>query len=300
VCAWASPAAATTAAGLPDADRAGPAICRVDTRGNELTVDVRGTPLADVLRAIGERASIDVTLRGDFSAPVTASFAGVPLEEGIRRLVPGHSLVVTYAGSSGTPGANAVTGIVVVSGSAGSPAPMSVERERPTPGGNGDTSVAAPATNAPLTGWVDDIRALTGEADLGSRAALARLTEISASEPAGAVREQAVAAIGRLAGVDIEPALTAALADADASVRLRAVRGLRRTGTETAVASLARAATDDPDPEVRLAALSALTSFPGPAMVQGLVRAMADPDGRVRDAAARGLTWWNARRSAAP
>ena len=51
---------------------------------------------------------------------------------------------------------------------------------------------------------------------------------------------------------------------------MRAVRGLRGTGTETAVASLARASTDDADPQVRLAALSALMSFPGHTMAQGL------------------------------
>ena len=264
----------------------------VRVNGGDVTVDVHDAPLAQVLRAIGEQAGIEVTIFGDLSTPVTQDFAAVPLEEGIRRLTRGHSLAVTYADDESS-GSRVLRGIWVMS--------------------NPSTAVAAEASNdAPEvgashgrgpeddSGWIGGIQALAEEADRGGAAAVRRLTNLGASEPSAVVREQAVAALGRLAGAEIEPALTAALADADASVRVRAVRGLRGTGTETAVASLARASTDDADPQVRLAALSALMSFPGHTMAQGLVRAMADPDRRVRDAAARGLTWWNASRSSAP
>ena len=48
-----------------------------------------------------------------------------------------------------------------------------------------------------------------------------------------------------------------ALSDADVSVRVRAVRGLRTFGTETAAAWLADVLIADADPRVRLTALRA-------------------------------------------
>jgi HEAT repeat protein len=139
------------------------------------------------------------------------------------------------------------------------------------------------------------------EAGRGNAAAAVRLADLGGSEPDGRVREQAVAALGRIKDPLAEPALTVALGDVEAAVRARAVRGLRGIGTDTAIASLAAASIGDADPEVRLAAVNALMSFPGHTMTQGLVRAAADPDGRVRDAAARALAWWGSvRRSGAP
>jgi hypothetical protein len=72
-----------------------------------LTVDVREVPLARLLRTIGERAGVDVVIRGDLGL-VTESFHGLPLEEGIRRLARGHSLAVTYSGAEEGPGVASV------------------------------------------------------------------------------------------------------------------------------------------------------------------------------------------------
>ena len=263
----------------------------VSVGGGVLTVDARNAPLAEVLQTIGQAAGIDVTLRGDFSAPITASFAGVSLEEGFRRLAPGHSIALSYAAAADASTRQILTGVWVMSD------PPTPER----PGAGMSTSAATSATiHFPPGGWLGGIQALADEARRGTEAAVALLAEVSASEPDGIVRQQAVAALERLRGPKVEFALTAALDDADASVRLRAVRGLRVAGTETAVQSLAAVLLGDADPQVRLAALSALTSLPGPTMLQGLARAAADPDGRVREAAARGLAWWNAPKTGAP
>ena len=269
----------------------------------ELTVDARNAPLAQVLQTVGKRAGIEVTLRGDFSTPITASFTGVPLEEGIRRLAHGHSVAVTYAAAADAPRGEMLTAVWVIEGSS-----RRTLGARPAPLGHGDGGSAEPRSSSlrdqepegKLGGWLSGMQALADEADRGSEAAVALLTDISVSGPAAVIRQQAVAALGRLRGPDVEPALTSALADDDAMVRVRAVRGLRGTGTETAVQSLAGVLLGDTDPEVRLAALNALTSFPGRTMLQGLAKAVTDPDGRVRDAAARGLAWWSARPSGAP
>lgn len=207
-------------------------------------------------------------------------------------------MTATYAVSTEAPTREVLTAIWVVGrATAIDPARASAITRGPwSPEGEDSPS----ATADPFVVRIGEIRTLADEAGRGNEAAAVRLVDVSVSEPEVRVREQAVAALARITGPLVEPALTVALDDDAASVRMRAVRGLRGTGTETAVASLARASTDDADPEVRLAALSALMSFPGHTMVQGLVMAVADPDGRVRDAAARGLTWWSARRSGAP
>jgi hypothetical protein len=263
----------------------GPAPLDVSVGHGELTVDVQDVPLAEVLQAVAERAGVRVTVRGDFSTSITESFQGLPLEEGIRRLARGHSVAVTYTG----PGA--VAGIWVVARSSAPDVPAAI----------GNTPV--PPSQGPAEAFqklpddLSGVPALVHEARRKSEAAVAELAVISASEADPVIRRQAVAALGRLKGPDVEPALTAALADNDTDVRLRAVRGLRGSGTGTSVQSLAAVLAGDVDPLVRLAALDALTSLPGLTMQQGLARAVADPDARVRDAAARGLAWWNAQLS---
>jgi len=291
-----------------------PPLAEVRASGGLLTVDVRGVPLAQVLRAIGEQADVRMTLRGDLEVPVTDAFSGLPLEEGLRRLARGFSVTVTYAEAADAPGGDrlAAAWIIASSGTRGSVGTVARAVE-PSQQGGGPATASAPSVTSgseanapeatkhfPVGGWLSGIQALADEANQGSERAIAVLTDISLTEPAAVVRQQGVAALGRLKGPDVEPALTAALADDDASVRVRAVRGLRGTGTTTAVQALAGALRDDADPSVRLAALDALMSYPGRTMLRGLAGAAADPDARVRDAAARGLAWWNTRPSGAP
>jgi hypothetical protein len=281
-----------------------PLVIDVAADGGLLTVDVRNAPLAQVLRTVAERAGIEITVRGDVSAPVTLTFAALPLEEAIRRIARGYPLAFTYAAPADDSAPAVMTAVWVMERSATTAGAVNAANEsRPSfigaePTGRGGPEATSELAVAPRPG---KIQRLAGDADHGNEVALSALAEMVSSDADADVRRQAVAALGRLARPALEPLLTAALTDADVDVRLGAVRGLRRFGTETAVASLATTSTGDADPGVRFAALSALMSFPGQTMVQGLVRAAADPDGRVRDAAARGLAWWwNVRRSGAP
>ena len=59
-------------------------------------MNVRDAPLADVLRLIGQKADLKVNLDGQLEAPITGTFAGVPLEAGIRRLTRGYSSSFAY------------------------------------------------------------------------------------------------------------------------------------------------------------------------------------------------------------
>jgi len=294
-----------------DLDR--PLVFAVIVEQGALTVDVHGVPLALVLQTIGERAGIDVRLDGELSTPVTQSFVGLPLEEGIRRLARGHSVLISYGPPTGESEQPMVAGVRVLVAGVGA----SRRWSDATPSRDASSSslrATAPAASVPqaepkasdLTGdsspalRIAEIQDFANDAGLGSQAAMSRLAEIAASETDAGLREQAVAALARLDTATAEPALVAALSDVDVSVRVRAVRGLRTFGTDTAAASLADVLIADADPRVRLTALAAVGSLFGPRMPTMLEKASTDPDVTVRETALRWLAWWKSRGPATP
>jgi hypothetical protein len=295
------------AAGPSFARDDGPPLIDVAVERGEVTVDVRHAPLAQVLQVIAERAGIEVVLRGDGGAPITQAFSAMPLPDAIRRLAPGRSVMVAYGVpvTEGEPAPVTAVWIMAASPRRGAAAsasqPVAVDSP-PIPAG------AMPAGTRPAdlsgesapTARVVEIQTLAGDAGLGSVAALTRLAEIGASGEEAALREQAVAALGRLNDVRAEPALVAALDDVDVSVRVRAIRGLRTFGTDTAAQSIAGALIGDAMPEVRLTALAAVGSLSGPGMLAMLQKAAADPNVTVRETALRWLAWWRARGPATP
>ena len=78
-----------------------------EVTGGLLTLHADGAPLADVLRAIGEAGAFEVALRGTFAMPVRESFEGRPLEETIRALLAGHSVIILRADATRLPRARA-------------------------------------------------------------------------------------------------------------------------------------------------------------------------------------------------
>jgi hypothetical protein len=65
----------------------------VEVTDGLLTLRADGEPVADVLRAVGVAGAFEVVLRGAFAMPVREWFADRPLEDAIRRLLEGHSVV---------------------------------------------------------------------------------------------------------------------------------------------------------------------------------------------------------------
>lgn len=51
------------------AETAPPAVIDVSVSEGDLTVDIRNAPLAEVLRIIGRKAGLEVTLLGDVNVP---------------------------------------------------------------------------------------------------------------------------------------------------------------------------------------------------------------------------------------
>ena len=130
------------------------------------------------------------------------------------------------------------------------------------------------------------------QARRGEEGAIAALAEILAWEEDSVVRKRAAAALGRVKGVEVEAALAMALGDQDSSVRVRAVRGLRRLGGEMVTQALSEVVLGDSDPRVRRVAARALAALPSQAAQQALETASLDPDQLVRQTVDRALDWW--------
>ena len=90
----------------------------VTVDGNELTVRLQSAPLDEVLKEIGRRAAVGVTLRGTLSDKISMEFQGLPLEGGLHKLLKGYGLVLVYGGS-GSANSSSLEKIIVVSGEGG-------------------------------------------------------------------------------------------------------------------------------------------------------------------------------------
>jgi hypothetical protein len=97
------------------------------------TLRADGASLAEVLRAIGAAGAFEVVLRGTFATPVHEAFAERPLEDAIRGLLAGHSVVFLRADPDPAFGAGALAEIRVI--------------ENPAPASE-DPGLDAPSTDA--------------------------------------------------------------------------------------------------------------------------------------------------------
>ena len=244
-----------------------------------LTVDVRDAPLADLLRVIGERTGLRVTIHGNVKTLVTDSFTGLPLGEGIRRVVGRNGLVLIYAPSQGVAEANTLTEVRVY---AKEPARMA----RPA-----DEVYQALAHSDPSIRR-GAVSKLAGRREEAATAALARSL---ARDEDPTIRGQAAAALGSTGGAEAAAALSTALLDRDPSVRIEVARALGRLEDEGGVQALRGVLIGDPDPRLRLEAVRALFLLRGQEARQALEAATADSDAVVRKSVAIALTLWENR-----
>ena len=243
-----------------------PALGMTDGR---LTARLADVPLERVLDSLadltGARIDVDV-------APgerVTEAFIDLPIEESLRRLLPGRQIIVVYEQAP-----HDLTRLVAVRAYDGSGSSTRVRRDR-------RDDIATPGARVP-------VGAPDGTLDLAAdREALALLLSTSEDREA---RRRAIEELGRLDGDGITAALSRGLEDTDPGVRERAARALGRTWDEGAIEPLARAVSDDGDADVREAAAQALGRLWSESAVEALGRALlTDPLRAVREAAARAL-----------
>jgi HEAT repeat protein len=239
----------------------------VSVAGGRLSVNLRDAPLADVLRLVGQEARVKVNLDGQFLAPITGTFTGLPLESGIRRLTRGHSSSFAYGPPLDSGQAPRLIEIWVI---------------------ESEPAISAdPRARAARLASLDNLGRRTDDA------AVAELTRILAQDPDPAVRTRAAGILSRSRDARATPALTTALGDQQSSVRIQAVHGLRRLEGERATEALGRVLLNDPDPSVRRVAAWALTSLRDAAAGSALRAAMStDGDASVRQAATAAYRRW--------
>ncbi len=258
----------------------------VALRHDLLSVRAIDVPLAGLLRAIGEKAGFEVIIKGDLSGPVTWSFADVPVEEGVRRLLHDTSSVMIYArvqdGGTGSL-AKVITfhqNVDLVAGHS------RVARTIPTQetGVSQETPIVSPSDHR--EDRLAAVRHLANRLDASASKDLALLL-FEDEDPL--IRRIAAIALGKLRLPEAKAALKAALSDEDTQVRRRAIQGLGKAWGKEAVEPLSVALAEDPDPGVRRqAALSLGRIFSG-AAYQVLDAARFDTDVSVRRAVLAGL-----------
>lgn len=143
-------------------------------------------------------------------------------------------------------------------------------------------------TSDPLPGVVtprqriEELRKLSDAAASASPAERQRISEQLAvsirTEKDPLIRLEIIRALGRYPGPAADAILKAALADAEAHVRVAACEAWGRRGDAAAAAMLSEALRSDVDADVRLAAARALGETKNVAAVPALGEALADSD----------------------
>ena len=237
-----------------------------------LTVDVRDAPLEEVLQAVGEEAGIAIELHGDLTAPVTDSFADLPLDEGIRRLLGGHSYTL-FSSDAGRIGRIEIS---VLHSHLLETAP----------------SAANASTADAEQGRLQRIRTLLDRKDAE---AIAELSRLAGGDPSPAVRAQATAALARLRSEEASAALTLALTDPSSAVRVQAMRGVKSLKGAGAIGDLQAIAGYDPDATVRRQAVRLMSDINDPEVPWLLKQAAADNNPAVSQEAKRAARRWEQR-----
>ena len=243
----------------------------VMVKGGRLTVDLRGAELADVLLQVANAVGFHLTTTGELGR-VTVAFSARTVEDGLRRLVQDHEMMLVY-GPAGRSAAPAVL--------------MEVQVFASTAPGRGVAAAPAArdaesgaAANAEITGLV---RARDVERGVP------RLAELLATSPDSVVRGRAVWGLSMLGGSAASGALSGALRDEAPYVRGQAALALRRTVGAEAIPALSGVLASDPDVSVRRAAARALTSLRTPEADAALSAMANDSDQLVRDEARRAM-----------
>jgi HEAT repeats len=237
-------AAAGTVGAVAHAAQATGQVLDLTVMSSRITLSARDVPLADVLTAIGRQTGVKILLQGDLSALVTEMFVNVPLDEGIRRLSRGHSVVFIYAGASAPARDAALSEVWVMSASPalGSRDPYSVTPRagagRRDDGRAADTR-GSTASERPVE-LTRELKSGTLETRLrlieavvrerGEYAALDILRDAATHDADPRVRRAAIQVLTYMPSPDAVEAIRATLGDRHAGVRAEALNALRQLG----------------------------------------------------------------------
>ena len=246
-----------------------------------LTVRAENVSLEDVLERISKEAGLTLLLTGPSQTPVTADFAAVDLEEGIRRLVRGWSSIFYYARTGSDADDVRLTSVTLLSNS-GIRQTTAIK-----PSGDEENPGQMPEKSA-YENLVEDIEQLTDAAKEEDRA-LYELAEVAELDENQERRLAAVEGLGDVGNPEVEKTLSnKAMNDEDAEVRAAAVEALAIVSGEESTDYLVQALKDK-DSDVRTVAIESLAAVGGKDTTAILMQSMKDDDAQVRVAAVEAL-----------
>lgn len=240
----------------------------VMVEGGRLTVDVRGAELVEVLHRVGEAAGFHLTTTGELGL-VTAAFSARTVEDGLRRLVQDHEMMLVYRPVSGEPAKL-----------------MEVQVFASAPG-RGAAAAAGVRDAAPRGAVIGEITGLVRAHDV--ERGVPRLAELLATSSDLVVRGRAVWGLSMLGGPAAAGTLTRALRDEAPFVRGQAAQALQRALGAEAIPALSGLLANDPDVSVRRAAARALGSLGTPEADAALSAMTRDSDSLLRAEAQRAM-----------
>jgi hypothetical protein len=231
----------------------------VAVEGGALSVDVSDADLEQVLQDIATRAGFKLTTSGRLGR-VTATFDGVPVEQGLRRLARDNELVFVYGTA-----------------------------DRASDGGLAEVRVFGASSREASSDAdaLSDVDELLQRGDAPENTE--KLTELLGSAAQSEVRARAAWALGRIGGSEAETALTGALSDEASDVRVQALYALQRVAGVEAVPAIQGLLLRDADVVVRRAAARTLGMMREPPATEALRAAAEDPDATVRREVSRAL-----------
>jgi len=240
----------------------------VRVEGGRLTVDVRDAELADVLLQAGDAAGFHLTITGELGL-VTAAFSARTVEDGLRRLVQDHEMMLVYRPVRGEPAKL-----------------MEVQVFASAPGREAAAAAGARGA-APREALMSEITGLVRARDV--ERGVPRLAELLATSSDLIIQGRAVWGLRMLGGPAAAGALSVALRNEAPFVRGQAVQALARVVGAEAIPALSGLLASDPDVSVRRAAARALATLRTPEADAALSAVAGDSDSLLRAEAQRAL-----------
>jgi hypothetical protein len=262
----------------------------VVVEGGVASIEARDAPIADVLRAIGERGGVVVTVEGEAGDYISRSLDRVPVREAIGLLLREIPSAVIYKTSVGE-----LVEINVRFTGGGSPSGVPGAAQPGAPGTTSADPSAVTSASEELAVDPDDPREdrlafVRSAARAPKKDGLGELALLVREDEDATIRVAAAGALGRLRSGEAGEALVLALADRDRRVRRAAARALGAFGDEQAIGALERVLLEERVPAVRQMAVYALSRMSGEAALDALEAAQFDPDRTVRAIAETALS----------
>jgi hypothetical protein len=216
----------------------------VAVAASRVTLSAQDAPLAEVLTAIGREAGITVVLKGDITNQVTETVVDAPLDDVVRRLTRGHSVVLVYDPAPDRPDHVVLTGVRVMGVASGRVTVASENRREMIEPNyfrhqllrsvrNELSQARSPDFTAALRRVSSRDATRIVQMLLERGAPVVRILRTTAmTDPDPEVRRGAIRVLASLDSHDAVEAVRASIGDVDPMVRSEATTALRRLDAE--------------------------------------------------------------------